>query len=75
MAKNDCVVCNKKLGMMTVKSKIQDGVVCTACLFSSGIHTFDNGSSYNAVSLNEYIKHRAPQLFHPLTLLKLLQAL
>lgn len=58
MAKKTCIVCGKELGMLSSKTAISDGVVCSDCLKRAGINHFYNGSAYNGTTINELLSRR-----------------
>ncbi len=58
MAKKICVVCNKELGLLSMKTAISDGVVCADCLRRAGISVLPNSKAFNTVSINNLISKR-----------------
>lgn len=58
MAKKSCVVCGKELGLLSPKTTISDGVVCSDCLKKAGISVLPNGKSFNSISINNLISKR-----------------
>ena len=57
MAKKLCVMCGKKLGLLSSKTVISDGIVCSKCLKKAGVHKLSNGQAFNTASLKHYLNH------------------
>ena len=60
MDKKTCVVCSKKLGILSSKIQISDGRVCSDCLHRAGIAALQNPTFYSADSIIALIQRRAP---------------
>lgn len=54
-----CVICGRKLGALSIKRAISDGVVCSYCLQRAGIGTLFDGQAFNTVSLKHYLPRYA----------------
>lgn len=59
MAKKECVVCNKSIGMLSSKASISDGYVCSECLKKASISVLANNlQSFSALEVKELINRR-----------------
>ena len=55
MAKTQCAVCSRNLGVFSIKTKISDGAVCNKCLNHSGIAILNNPRAHNQQSIKEMV--------------------
>lgn len=60
MAKKECALCGKGIGLLTMKATVSDGYICTDCLKTAGISGLGNPQSYTCASAKELINRRIP---------------
>ena len=60
MAKKECALCNKSIGLLTAKATLSDGFICADCLRKAGISALGNAQNYTCTSAIELINRRIP---------------
>lgn len=60
MAKKECALCGKNIGLLTMKATLSDGFICADCLKQAGISMLGNAQAYTCSSAKELINRRIP---------------